>query len=804
MKIKERFMDVFVKRMVLVGTILGLFYWVFISFMHFYFLHRDRFFDLLLTTDPYELSERSAVLLFFILFGFSGKFIFNSFRKKHKRLLFQKSVSEAINRVLQETLKCEKNKGVAYKCLDVARELTESRFGIIKGEIDARDFEAISKENSRTEPPKNSDAEAIKIREEAEKKGFFDEVITHGKSLIVNATGTDFNGTEKPEGNTAISSFMGVPLKKKGKIFGIIALANRQKGYSLKDQQAVEALSVAFVEALERKRKEEKLMESEETARSLLYTPHDAIVLLEEKGLILDLNETTAKRFRRKREDLIGSCFFDLFPEEISEEIKGHIDEAFRTGEPVRFESEFNEMWDDVVVCPISDAKGTITKVAVTAHDITDLKKAEDEIKIKTKQLRVLYETGKRITSMVSSEKLLPWIARQAVRLLEADASTYRLREEDYLVCGGGTKEGMELIVKERIKIGESLSGIIAQTKEPLVIRDIREDDRYIEEHKKMAVSLGFVSYLGVPMMIQDRLVGVINVLTKEPRRFFQRDIELLSSFADHAAIAIENSRLFEDLAKTKEELTESSKELEKKVEERTEELKEMHNQLLHSERLAATGRLGASVAHEINNPLQAIESFISLVMNHLEEGSEDRMYLKLADEGIDRIARIVKQLSSFYRPEKERRMFFDINTIVEKAIALTQNQLSINRIRVVKDFSPKLPPVQVSSQQMNQVLVNMILNAQDAMPEGGKLIITTRREDESICIDVRDTGMGIPEKNLGHVFEPVFTTKKESGTGLGLSVSYGIIRAHGGNINIQSKEDEGTTFTITLPLNGQ
>jgi len=432
--------------------------------------------------------------------------------------------------------------------------------------------------------------------------------------------------------------------------------------------------------------------------------------------------------------------------------------------------------------------------------EILERKLAEDEVRNKAGQLKTLYETGKKITSIVSKEELLPWIAEQAAKLLNADECLYRIREGDYLIRGGGTKKGMELMETKRLKIGESFSGIIVKEKRPLISKDMREDERYKKEHREVAKRLGLVSFLGVPMCIEGRVVGVLNIMSKKTRKFTEADIELLSAFADHSAIALEKVRLFSELKEAKDEIEKWGKDLEGKVENRTRELKDVQVQLIHSERLAATGRLAASIAHEINNPLQAIDSFVSTLMKRGDKKS--RELLGLTQEGINRIARIVKQLLAFHRPEAEARSLEDINSIVKKTLSLTKNQLSLSNVKVVEEFSSDLPKVMVSSQQMHQVLLNLILNAQDAMPEGGEIRIQTGEENGMVHIDVSDTGLGIPEEIRDKIFEPFFSTKKrEKGTGLGLSISYGIIKAHHGDILVKSKEREGTTFTIKLPV---
>ncbi|MFQ5870498.1 MAG: ATP-binding protein, partial [Candidatus Zixiibacteriota bacterium] len=234
-----------------------------------------------------------------------------------------------------------------------------------------------------------------------------------------------------------------------------------------------------------------------------------------------------------------------------------------------------------------------------------------------------------------------------------------------------------------------------------------------------------------------------------------------------------------------------------------TASLKDAQQQIIQSERLAATGKLAASLAHEINNPLQAIENFISLMIEKSEENSDNelREYLELSQEGIDRIAHIVKQLRDFYRPEAQTLTSVDINLLLDKVLTFLKNQLSLHDILVQKEFDSHIPEVYASPQQLYQVFTNLILNAQEAMPGGGQLTVKTSVEDGKVRIAFSDTGYGIKEMDLEHLFEPFFTTKEiGKGTGLGLSVSYGIIRAHDGNIEVKSRTGEGSTFTVVLP----
>lgn len=559
-------------------------------------------------------------------------------------------------------------------------------------------------------------------------------------------------------------------------------------------------------EITERKQTEKNLRESEENYRLLVENQTDLVVKIGVDGRFQFLSPSYCEVFGKTEEEILGRDVMHLVHEEDREKTAKAMENLYKP--PYRCYFEQRAMtregwrWFAWAEKAVLDKKNNVVSIVGVGRDITERKMAEEEVNRKTTQLKSLYETGKKISSIISKDELLPWMAKQAAKLLHADLCNYRIREGDYLVRGSSTKEGMELMKKDKLKIGESLSGIIAKEKKALIVEDIREDKRYIKEHREIAKRLGYISFLGVPMKIgYEEVMGVISVLTKEPRKFTEGDKELLFAFADQATVAIKNAKLFGDLEKAKRELERWNEELEKKVGERTKELKELHAQLVQSERLAATGRLAGSIAHEINNPLQAIDSFISSVMKRADKRT--CKILKLAEEGIDRIADIVKQLLTFHHPETAKIELVDINHVVKKSISLTKNQLYLSKVKIKEKFSPNLPKVRVSPQQTCQILLNIILNALDAMPNGGNLTIKTGKENGFVYIEVSDTGVGIPEELLGRIFEPFFTTKnKEKGTGLGLSISYGIVKACNGDILVRSEVNKGTTVTVRFPIN--
>ncbi len=240
---------------------------------------------------------------------------------------------------------------------------------------------------------------------------------------------------------------------------------------------------------------------------------------------------------------------------------------------------------------------------------------------------------------------------------------------------------------------------------------------------------------------------------------------------------------------------------LEQKVIERTQALEAAHIALRHTEKLSALGRLAASVAHEINNPLTGILSYLYLMKYEVPPDLRLGDDLDLIERQVNAIAGLVKQLQHFSKPPQHARKLVVVVAIWDDVLALVRKDLEHRKIQVEYAPPADLPPVLASADQLGEVFMNLTLNARDAMPEGGQLTIQIAPEGEVLTIQVRDTGMGIPPEVQEHIFEPFFTTKGEQGTGLGLAICYRIIEEHAGEICLESAPGAGTTFTIHLPL---
>jgi two-component system NtrC family sensor kinase len=235
-------------------------------------------------------------------------------------------------------------------------------------------------------------------------------------------------------------------------------------------------------------------------------------------------------------------------------------------------------------------------------------------------------------------------------------------------------------------------------------------------------------------------------------------------------------------------------------------ELKTTQEDLIQAEKLTSLGQMAASIAHEVNNPLAGVLVYIQLLNKKIGGDSIAKEtilnYLTKMDSEVSRSTKLIRNLLDFARQSPPALRMVDINDVVSHALELAAHSAELQNIAVVKELHSSLPRVMADFDQLQQVCTNLILNAIQAMPDGGKLSLRTETSDGQVRIELQDTGCGISPENMRKLFTPFFTTKgKGKGVGLGLAVAYGIIQRHQGKIEVQSKEGEGTTFIIYLPV---
>jgi signal transduction histidine kinase len=396
-----------------------------------------------------------------------------------------------------------------------------------------------------------------------------------------------------------------------------------------------------------------------------------------------------------------------------------------------------------------------------------------------------LLRSSREMVSIVDLEHLSDGLVRTVSRALGTETASFYLLDETKGVYNlkaniGQDKNGYPLAMLSK---SDPLVQCLTGNQEGIVKEELEmAQDKVagLEVAKKMAEIDAEIS---VPIMSKEKLIGILNLGHKEEKEIYSTDdLELLSTLANQAAIALENARLYENL-------------------------KQSQDTLRRADRLSSLGLLTAGLAHEIRNPLVAIRTFTQLLPERYNDAEFREGFQGLALKEVDRICGLINDLLSFARPSRPNVAEENMNDVVDGITRILETEAKEKGVEIIRDFSLNLPKVWIDREQMKQVFMNLILNAIQAMREGGSIFISTRliSRDESgqsgqfVQVEVRDTGVGIPAENLDHIFDPFFTSKDE-GSGLGLSISHQIVQEHGGYVTVESKVGVGTTFFINLP----
>jgi signal transduction histidine kinase len=327
--------------------------------------------------------------------------------------------------------------------------------------------------------------------------------------------------------------------------------------------------------------------------------------------------------------------------------------------------------------------------------------------------------------------------------------------------------------------------------KKPFVIPDAGQDPRVNPVLKE---KFNLHSLVVIPIFTREKALGAIAADHVEPgKNITAQALESVMTFAQQAALAIHNAFMYQ-------ELKNFSQKMEEKIQKTTADLRQTEAQLIRSEKLAALGQLAAGIAHEIRNPLTSINILIHSLRENLPSHDAQGEDLRVIEEEIDRINDIIDQFLRFAKPASPLLEKAEIIPIFEETLQLLKPQIERRSISVQREFR-SLPPVTIDQEQMKQAVLNLLLNAIQAMPEGGRLRVIGMMPDDHhwIRFSIQDSGIGIPPEHMGRLFDPFFTTK-EGGIGLGLSIAHRIIDQHHGKIEVESTPGKGTAFTIWLP----
>jgi two-component system NtrC family sensor kinase len=432
----------------------------------------------------------------------------------------------------------------------------------------------------------------------------------------------------------------------------------------------------------------------------------------------------------------------------------------------------------------VKDAAGAVTAYQGFLLDITERKRAELEVRRRNRELLVLNSIGQTLTESMDLADSLHRTLRQMAELFSLDACALYLFEEE------GSKIRRVAAVGHRSEYARNFPAVAVK---PELLHHIK------------AVHATFLSVQGLPLPAifretqrkeellsayvvvlwsKDRVIGGLTVGSRTPKEFSPGDVNLLIAVGSQLASAIERSTLYEEARQAYENL------------------RRAQEQLLHSEKMAAVGQLISGVAHELNNPLTAILGYSQLLTSSGQMGPQGLEYSDKLYKQAQRTHRIVQNLLSFARQHKPERVLVQLNMILEETLALRDYDLRMNHIRVHLELAPDLPPTSADPHQLQQVFLNMVNNAVDAMLEHsseGDLWVRTSANGDRLLIEFTDSGPGV--KDASKVFDPFYTTKPVGkGTGLGLSICYGIITEHGGSIRVRNVPPRGASFTIEVP----
>jgi PAS domain S-box-containing protein len=575
-------------------------------------------------------------------------------------------------------------------------------------------------------------------------KGLTEYVLRTGQPLLATpevAKDLERRGEVEVIGAPSID-WLGVPLKTRTSTIGalVVQTYGEDVRYGEPERSILEFVSTQVAMAIEHKRAEEALRQSEETLKTFLDAIPETALLINLDGTIAAANRGLLEGVGLDSGDLVGHNAFDYSTPDLVESRKAKIDEVVRTGEPVVFEdtSVASGRTHINYVHPVRDEAGRVSRVAVVGLDITERKRAEEALRRSEEQSRTLVDSARDVIFALSPDGLF-------VALNPAFEKLTGWPREEWM-----GKPFTEVLHADDVPAARELFAKILRSEPPpnVQFRFRSREGGYL------------VGEITANIPRQDgRLLGIVRDVTDRVR---------------------------------------------------------LEDQLRQAQKMEAVGRLAGGVAHDFNNLLTAISGYSELLLSDLAPGDPRRADVEEIKKATERAASLTRQLLAFSRRQVLQPRVLDLNVVVAGAEKLLRRLIGED-IRLVTRFEPALGAVRADAGQIEQVVMNLAVNARDAMPGGGTLTVETRNADITVArrteeqapmppgryveLRVSDTGVGIGAEVKRHIFEPFFTTReKGTGTGLGLATVYGIVKQSGGFIWVDSEPGRGATFTIHLP----
>ncbi len=607
---------------------------------------------------------------------------------------------------------------------------------------------------------------------------------------------------------------------------GMDLVARRKDGkefpveVSLSPLQTTDGLLITSVirDITTRKEVEEALRASQARLAGVVDIAEDAIISVDETQSIQLFNQGAEKVFGYTAHEILGQPLEILLPEHVRAIHHQHIRAFGQSAHVARRMGERREIFGlrkngeefpaDASISQLSVGDEKIFTVIL--RDITDRKRAAEElerqVERRTAHLNTLLAFSRELFGARSLDAVLDRALSHALALVpEAQRGAIYLLEDEDRRLALRASAGFNLLptftrstdfgfvglafTSRRLQVTSSVGEFTA------LVPEMQEDDR---ERVLRALELEAppTGAIAMPLLAHDLPIGVLLLLrTSGTGPFAAEARATLEGLANLTAAAI----LEEHNQQRQVTLSTQLAHLEEQQRTMAERLNYAEVGLLQAARLAAVGQLAASIAHEINNPLYAARNSLFLLEEDLPVDLRASPYLNMASEQLTRIAHIIERMRDFYRPTRGELGAYDLNQLLEETLALAGFNLRHGAINMIFTPAHDLRPVMCNGDQLRQVFLNLILNAIDAMPDGGTLTVRTEAGQTVALVEIQDTGIGIPDEVREHLFEP-FWTNKPNGTGLGLSISAHIVTQHGGQIEVVSAVGEGSTFRIVLP----
>jgi signal transduction histidine kinase len=422
-----------------------------------------------------------------------------------------------------------------------------------------------------------------------------------------------------------------------------------------------------------------------------------------------------------------------------------------------------------------ADDQELLQDLAVQAAKVIQNTWLYEQLRLKVHLFESLASVSRTINSTLNLDEALRAITREACELMRARVCSLMMLDDkhEWLDLRASYGAGRAYLKKPRLSLEESLLGVVVRRKKPIQVPNVQASTRY--QNVEVARKEGLISLLSVPLLFAGEAIGALNVYTGRPYNFSNEEIRILSALAELSAIAIEKARLYERIVDVEE-------------------------QLRQNEKLSALGLLAAEVAHEIRNPLTVMKLLYHSLNLEFSQSDPRAKDTKIIESKIEHLNKIVEQILDFARTTEPKFAPVNLNELVDELGLLVRHKLANQNINLVRRLQPDLSAVMGDAPQLEQAFLNLILNAAEAMPDGGTLTVKSRAAKSRVTIEFKDTGTGMSEEMQRQAFTAVLSTTKAKGTGLGLAIVGRIVETHHGTVQIKSRPGGGTAILISLP----